>query len=198
MRTRDQLVGRTAERAAIDQVLGLARSGLSGTLLLRGPAGIGKSALLRDAVDRAVDFEVTEIVAAQTELELGFAGLHRLLLPYLDRIDELADDHRRALSATFGPVGGAPPTRFALGLAVLALLAELARERPVLCVVDDAQWLDAETLSTLLLVSRRLDADRVALIGAVRDEHAAPSPAAEPPELLVGGLRPDDALSLVH
>lgn len=198
MVARDQLVGRAAERAAIAGVLDLARSGFSGALLLRGPAGIGKSALLRDAVDRAVDFEVTEIVAAQTEVELGFAGLHRLLLPYLDRIDALPDDHRQALSATLGPVGGTPPTGSVLGLAVLALLAEVAEERPLLCVVDDAQWLDAETMSVLLLVARRLHADRIALIGAVRDEHAAPSPAAEPPELIVGALPPDDALSLVR
>ncbi|MFJ9772606.1 AAA family ATPase [Kitasatospora sp. NPDC101157] len=179
------LHGREHEQAAVDGLLARARDGRSGALLLRGEAGIGKTALLDDAVARAGQgFRVIRVAGVEYEAELPFAGLSLLLASGLDRLDVLPGPQRRALEAAFGlgdgsagtgaePPGG-PADRLLVGLATLGLLAELAAERPLLCVVDDVQWLDKASLDALLLAARRLQAEGVALLLAARTEGGAP------------------------
>ncbi|MFF7990483.1 ATP-binding protein [Kitasatospora xanthocidica] len=174
------LYGREDEQAAVDGLLDAARAGRSGVLLLRGEAGIGKTALLDDAVARAGEtFRVIRAAGVEYEAELPYAGLSLLLAPGLDRLDALPGPQRRALEAAFGladggPAGGEgvsagrPADRLLVGLATLALLAELASEQPLLCVLDDAQWLDRASLDAVLLAARRLQAEGVALLLASR------------------------------
>ncbi|MFB4308565.1 AAA family ATPase [Actinomadura sp. GTD37] len=166
---RTPLLNRHRERAELDALLGDVRSGRGRALVLRGEAGVGKSALLRHTVGRAADMRVVRTVGVESEMELAFAGLHLLLAPLLDRIEKLPGPQRDALAVAFGLRKGDAPDRFMIGLAVLTLLAEAAEERALLCVVDDAQWLDQSSAQVLAFVARRLLAEPVGLIFAARE-----------------------------
>ena len=147
------------------------RDGFSGSLVLIGEPGVGKTRLLQYVADSATGVRILWIVGAQSELRLGFAALHRLLMPYLSRLDRLSGPHRNALEVTFGLTEGPPPNRFLVSLAALALLSDVAAERPVLCLIDDAQWLDQESLAVLGFIARRLYADPIGMVFSAR-EHA--------------------------
>jgi DNA-binding CsgD family transcriptional regulator len=185
------LYGREHEQAAVERLLDGARQGRSGVLVLRGEPGIGKTALLDHAAGAAGDFRVIRAAGVEYEAELPFAGLHLLLGPVLDRLPGLPGPQRRTLQRAFGlsdaAVGPAAEDRLLAGLAVLTLLAELAEEQPLLCVVDDAQWLDRESSAALLLAARRLQAEGVLLLLAARvgeGDWSAPGL----PELRLGAL----------
>ncbi|MFB4313872.1 AAA family ATPase [Actinomadura sp. 21ATH] len=162
------LLDRQRERAELDGLLGDVRSGRGRALVLRGEAGVGKSALLRHTVGQAADMRVVRAVGAEAEMELAYASLHLLVAPLLDRIEKLPGPQRDALAVAFGLQEGPAPDRFMVGLAVLTLLAEAAEERALLCVVDDAQWLDQSSAQVLSFVARRLLAEPVGLIFAAR------------------------------
>lgn len=163
------LLNRQRERAELDGLLGDVRSGRGRALVLRGEAGVGKSALLRHTTGQATDMRVVRAVGAESEMELAFASLHLLVSPLLDRIEKLPDPQRDALAVAFGLRQGTAPDRFLVGLAVLTLLAEAAEERALLCVIDDAQWLDQASAQVLAFVARRLLAEPVGLIFAARE-----------------------------
>lgn len=150
------LLGRTAECATLDHVLASARAGRSQVLVLRGEPGIGKTALLEHVLRSAPDYRVVRAAGIESELELPFAGLHQLCAPLLDRLDHLPGPQRASLVTAFGLGAGEPPDRFLVALAVLSLLAEVAEQTPLVCVVDDAQWLDRVSAQTLAFVARRL------------------------------------------
>ena len=173
MRTRSEpapaLLDRHRERAALDGLLGDLRSGRGRALVVRGEAGVGKSALLEYAVGTAADMRVARAVGTESEMELAFAGLHLLCLPLLDRLEGLPGPQRDALGVALGLREGAAPDRFLVGLAVLTLLSEMAEERPLLCVIDDAQWLDHASAQVLAFAARRLLAEPVGLIFAARE-----------------------------
>src|SRR3954464_6410433 len=137
-----RLYGRQSECGALDELLAAVRSGRSAALVIRGEAGIGKSALLEYVTERASGIRVARAMGVESEMELAFAGLHQLCAPMLDRLERLPDPQREAPSAAFGLSGGAGTDRFLVGLATLTLLAYVAEDQPLLCVVDDAQWLD--------------------------------------------------------
>ena len=162
------LVDRAVEAEAVKRLLAAARDGLSGTLVLRGEPGIGKTALLDYAVENADGMQVAQVTGLESEMDLGFAGLHQLLIPFLGGLEQLPVPQREALGSAFGMTVGSPPDRFLVGLAALTLITDLAAERPVLCVIDDAQWLDRVSIEVLSFVARRLFADRVAMLFAVR------------------------------
>ena len=162
------LMDRVVEIAALERVLAAVRDGLSGVLVLRGEAGIGKTALVDNAVARAGDMQVARVVGVESEIELGFAALHQLLVPFLGGLERLPVPQREALQLAFGLIAGLPPNRFLVGLATLTLITDAAVERPVLCVIDDAQWLDRVSTEVLGFVARRLYADRVGMLFAVR------------------------------
>src|SRR5499425_3329217 len=153
------LVDRQRERQALDGLVQDLRSGRGWALVVRGEAGVGKSALLEYAAGAAADMRVVRAVGVESEMELAFAGLHQLCAPLLDRLERLPAPQRDALGIAFGLREGAAPDRFLVGLAVLTLLSEAAGERPLLCVVDDAQWLDRASAQVLGFVARRLLAD---------------------------------------
>ena len=189
------LLGRGSECAVIDRLLEGVRAGRSGALVLRGEAGVGKTALLEYAVDAASDLRVVRAVGVESEMELAFAALHQLCAPMLDRLDRLPGPQRDALATTFGCSDGPAPNRFLVGLAVLGLLSDVAEERPLLCVVDDAQWLDRASAQALAFVARRLLAESVVMVFAARE------PGDELrvlPELLVEGLPRSDARELLQ
>src|ERR1700735_5671990 len=167
------LLDRRAERAAIDGVLDAVRSGLSGTLVLRGGPGVGKTTLLQYAVASAPDLRVCSVAGVESEISMEFGGLHQLLVPCLPRLDGLPPPQRRALRVAFGQEAGAPPERFLVGLAALTLLSQAAEAQPLLCIVDDAHWLDPESAQVLGFVARRLCADRVGFIVGI-GEPASP------------------------
>ena len=171
-----------------------ARAGRSGVLVVRGAPGIGKTALLEDAIESASGFRVARTAGVESEMELAFAALHQLCAPMLDRVDRLPGPQRDALGVAFGLSAGDVPDRFLVGLAALSLLSEVAAEQPLLCVVDDAHWLDLVSAQVLGFVARRLLADPVALVVAVREPGAEFSGL---PELLVEGLRLGDARELL-
>ncbi|MFC5260791.1 LuxR C-terminal-related transcriptional regulator [Kribbella qitaiheensis] len=160
------------ERAALDQVLANACDGVGGALVLRGEQESGKTSLLAYIVERAAELRVAPSAGVQPELELRFAALHGLLTPFLSHLDRLPGPQRDALGAAFGLVAAPTPERFLVGLAVLTLLTEAAEDRPVLVVVDDAQWLDEATADVLAFVARRLITTPVAFIIAVREPTA--------------------------
>jgi DNA-binding NarL/FixJ family response regulator len=193
-------LGRRAEREAVEKLVSRARAGRSGVLVVRGEAGIGKTALLeygRDAAD-ASGFRVESSIGVAAEAQFAFAGLHQLCAPLLDRADALPDPQRSALGVAFGRQGGAAPDRFLVGLATLNLLAEVAEEAPLLCLVDDAQWLDEASAQVLAFVARRLAAERIALVLAARDQPEGESLAfAGFPELRLRGLGESDARTLL-
>jgi tetratricopeptide (TPR) repeat protein len=189
---------RYAEKQALHQVLDSVRAGMSGALVLRGEPGVGKSALLDYAVERAAGLQIVRTVAVESEMALGFAAVHQLLVPFLDSVDRVPGPQRRALGVAFGLVGDPPADLFMVGLAVLMLLSDTARDRPVLCVIDDAQWLDDESADVLGFVARRLLADRVGMLFAIR-ETAEPHPRLQGlPGLRLAGLPRQDAYDLLE
>ena len=150
-------------------VLDAARAGRAGALVLRGEAGIGKTALLDDAVATASDLTVIRVVGVESEMGMAFAALHRLLVSFLPAVDQLPEPQREALESAFGLRSDGGGDVFLVGLAALTLLGDAARERPLLCIVDDAQWLDRESINVLAFVARRVYADQIALLFAVRE-----------------------------
>lgn len=152
----------------LDRLIAGARSGESQALVLHGEPGVGKSALLDYLADRAVGCRVVRGSGVESELELPFAGLHQLCVPLLDRIDELPSSHSGALRTALGLDRGAAPDRFRVGLAVLGLLSHAAEDRPLICVIDDHQWLDSASAQALAFVARRLGTESVGLVIASR------------------------------
>jgi DNA-binding CsgD family transcriptional regulator len=191
------LAGRSAETAALDRLLEAAREGRSGVLVIRGEAGIGKSALLEHAVAQADGMTVLRGVGIESESELAFAALHQLLRPVLDRIDRLPDPQAAALRAAFALSAETVSDRFRVSLGVLGLLSEVAEERPLLCVLDDAQWLDQASADALVFAARRLDAEPLAVLFAARDDPERPFAAPGLPELRPGPLDAADARAVV-
>ena len=188
------LLGRRSESEALDRLLAAVRAGESRALVVRGEPGSGKTALLEYLVEQASGCRVARAAGVQSEMELAFAGVQQLLAPMLDRLERLPGPQRVALATAFGLSPGSAPDRFLVGLAVLSLLAEVAEERPLVCVVDDEQWLDRASAQVLAFVARRLVAESVALVFAARvpsDEVAGL------PELLVEGLGEGDARALL-
>jgi DNA-binding CsgD family transcriptional regulator len=189
-----RLYGRDAELAALSDLLERARTGTSGTLVLRGDPGIGKTALVSHVTARADGFRVIRGAGIQEESELPFAGLHLLLRPALDRIDALPGVQADALRGALGMDKAGAPDRFLVGLAVLSLLAELAAGQPLLCAVDDAQWLDRASADALLFAARRLDSESIVLLLCAR---TGAFPAAGLPELTLRGLSAQAATELL-
>src|SRR6516162_1850132 len=136
------LLDRLTERAALGQLLEAARGGRSAVLVVRGEAGVGKTALVDDALAAAAGMRIARVAGVESEMELAYAALQQLCAPMLDGLDRLPDPQRDALGVVFGLRAGEAPDRFLVGLAALGLLAEAAQKQPLLCVIDDAQWLD--------------------------------------------------------
>ena len=189
-----RLTDRLAERGVLDQLIDAVRAGGSGVLVVRGEPGVGKSVLLDYLAGRASGCRVVRAAGVESEMELAFAGLHQLLAPVLDRVGRLPGPQREALRTAFGVSAGPVPDRFLVGLAVLGLVSEVAAERPLVCVVDDVQWLDRASVQALGFVSRRLAADPVGLVFAAR---VAGAELAGLPELVVEGLAEGDARALL-
>src|SRR4051794_6933964 len=163
------LRGRRTESAALAELILAVRQGESRTLVVRGDAGVGKTALLDHALGTATDLRMLRASGIESEMELPFAALHQLCGPVLDALPRLPGPQRVALSIVFGRTAGPRPDPFMVGLAVLSLMSEIAAERPLLCVVDDSQWLDTATARTLALVARRLRAEAVGLVFGARE-----------------------------
>jgi DNA-binding CsgD family transcriptional regulator len=190
------LLGRHSEGETLDRLVDAVRSGESRSLVVRGEAGVGKSALLDHVARRASGCRVARAVGVRSERRFPFAALHQLCAPMFDRLDRIPGPQRDALRTTFGQQAGSPPDPFLVALATLSLLADVADERPLLCLVDDAQWLDRQSIETLAFVARRATADSVGLVFSLRE------PSDEPwlsglPELRVDGLRHSDARALL-
>src|SRR5215471_10986733 len=188
------LLDRLTERAALGQLLEAARGGRGAVLVVRGEAGVGKTALLEDAVAAATGMRIARVAGVESEMELAYAALQQLCAPMLESLERLPDPQRDALAVVFGLRAGEGPDRFLVGLAALSLLAEAAQKQPLLCVIDDAQWLDRASAQALGVVARRLLAEPVALVVAARE------PGEEfrgLPELAVGGLNETDARDLL-
>ena len=191
-----EMLDRRSEREELGRLLRDARAGQSQVLVLRGEAGFGKTALLEYLSERAAGCRLARAAGVESEMELAFAGLQQLCAPMLDRLEQLPGPQRDALGTAFGLRTGEPPDRFLVGLAVLSLLAEVAEEQPLVCLVDDAQWLDRVSAQTLAFVARRLLAERVGLVFAVR-EPSDEQELAGLPEQVVGGLSDGDARALL-
>jgi DNA-binding CsgD family transcriptional regulator len=162
-------LGRTIERERLDGMLARARDGRSAVLVIRGEPGIGKTALLRYAARQASGLRITQVEGAQAEMELPFAGIHRLCAPMFDEVEVLAEPQQNALRVALGISSGDAPDKFLVAVAVLNLLCATAEERPLLCLVDDAQWLDAASVQALGFVARRLLAEPVAMMFSLRE-----------------------------
>src|SRR5256714_1181343 len=188
------LTGRRSECDVLDRLIDAVGAGESKALVLRGEPGVGKTALLEYAVKQASEFRVVRAAGVQSEMELAFAGLHQLLASMLDRLDGLPAPQSEALRTAFGLASGRPPDRFFVGLAVLGLLSAVAEEQPLLCVVDDQQWLDRGSADVLAFVARRLGAESVGLIFGAR---AISDDLAGLPELVVRELSEVDAGALL-
>jgi DNA-binding CsgD family transcriptional regulator len=192
------LIDRDDEQRVLREVLANARAGMGGALVLRGDTGAGKSTLLEQAVGSAPDLHVLRVVADESEMTLGFAAVHQLVRPLLPALDRLPEPQRWALSICFGLVSGPPADPFLVGLSVLTLLADAAATRPVLCVIDDGQWLDKESAELLGFVARRLRDDRVAMLVAVGEAVDGDPSMIGLPELTVGGLTEVEADRLLQ
>ena len=191
-----RLHGRRTECTALDTCVAVARAGDSQTMVLRGEAGIGKTALLDHVAGGSTDCWVLRAVGIESEMELPFAAVHQLVQPLLEGLERLPPPQRGALETAFGLTSGEPPDRFFVGLALLSLLSAQAEGRPVVCLVDDAQWLDRSSAQVLAFVARRLHAESVAIVVAERDGDA-PSEFEGLPELRLRGLSEEDAAALV-
>ena len=195
-----RLFGRTGELEILGRLIAKVRSGRSAVLVVRGEPGIGKTELLRHLIAEASGFAVARVIGVQSEMELPFAGLHQLCAPMLGRLGSLAEPQCRGLSVAFGLAPGDSPDRFLVALAVLSLMAEASQEQLMLCVVDDAQWLDQASAQVLGFVGRRLLAEPVGLVFAVRTPAAggsSPDHLAGLPELRLGGLDEQSARALL-
>jgi AAA ATPase domain len=191
-----RLRGRAGECETLRGLISTARSGASQVLVLRGEAGVGKTALLEYTSALATGFHCVQVAGVQSDMELAFAGLQQLCAPLLNYLDELPEPQREALNVAFGRGVGAAPDRFLVGLAVLSLMAAAANDQPLLCVIDDAQWLDQASVQTLAFVARRLLAEPVAMVFAARD--AGAEALAGLPELVIRGLSDADARELLE
>jgi DNA-binding CsgD family transcriptional regulator len=178
----------------LDRLLGAIQAGESRALVVIGEPGVGKTALLDYLAGQASGCRVARAVGVQSEMELAFAGLQQLCAPMLDRVDRLPVPQRDALQTAFGLSAGPAPDRFLVGLAVLSLLSEVAGERPLICLVDDQQWLDRASAQVLGFVARRLEAESVGLVFTAREPT---DDTAELPELVVEGLREGEARALL-
>ena len=188
--------GRSGECARLDRALADAREGQSAVLVIRGEAGVGKTALLRHAAERAAGFRVAQVGGVESELEWAYAGLHQLCTPMLDQLEALPEPQQVALRVALGLASGHTPDRFLVALATLGLLSAVAEERPLFCTVDDFHWLDDASAPVLEFVARRLLAEPVALVFAVREpsrEHLVGLP-----ELTLRGLDDADARALLE
>jgi DNA-binding CsgD family transcriptional regulator len=191
-----RLLGRRRECATLDRLVESLRAGLSRALVLRGDAGVGKSALLDYLAQQSSGCGIARAAGVESEMELAYAGLQQLCAPFLDRIERLPDPQRDALGTAFGVRDGDAPDRFRVGLAVLSLLSDVAEDRPLVCIVDDAQWLDAASTQALAFVARRLGAESVGLVFAVR-EMSGERQFERLPELAVRGLGSQEAHELL-
>jgi DNA-binding CsgD family transcriptional regulator len=189
-------LGRISEREVIDRLLANVRGGQSAVLVIRGEAGIGKTALLQYAARQASDFRVEHVTGVEAEIELPYAGIHQLSAPMLPRLDALPQPQQDGLRVALGLASGQVPERFLVGLAMLGLLSAVAEQRPLLCLVDDAQWLDAASGLILGFVARRLLAESVAIVVAVREPNARHDFDGLP-NLLLRGLTNEDARTLL-
>ena len=190
-----ELTGRRAECAALDRLAAAVRSGASQALVIHGDAGVGKSALLEYLAGQVRDLQVVRAAGVQSEMELAFAAVHQLCAPMLGHLERLPGPQRDALRTVFGMSAGPAPDRFLVGLAVLSLLSDAADKQPVICLVDDQQWLDQTSAQVLTFVARRLGAESVGLVFATRVPGGA---LAGLPELVVEGLREADARALLE
>jgi DNA-binding CsgD family transcriptional regulator len=190
----DDLIGRHAETRALAEFIEDVRSGRSRVLVVRGECGMGKTALLEWVVEQASDCQVLRAAGVQAEMELAFAGLHQLLAPTLPRLQNLPPPQRDALQMAFGMEAGTAPDRFFTALAALSLLADTAKQRPLICLIDDEQWLDRASAQALAFVARRLGEESVGLIFAAR---AAAEELSGLPELHLDGLDCTDAYALL-
>jgi DNA-binding CsgD family transcriptional regulator len=189
-----KLTDRDGERGRLDRLLGAVRAGQSRVLVLHGDPGVGKTVLLDYLAGQAHGCRVVRAAGVQSEMELAFAGLHQLCAPMLDYLDQIPVPQRDALRTAFGLAAGPAPDRFLVGLAVLSLLAEVSGDQPLICLIDDVQWLDRASEQTLGFVARRLGADPVALVFSTRDPGAE---LASQPVLVIEGLRADHARALL-
>jgi DNA-binding CsgD family transcriptional regulator len=193
--TGHRLLGRIDECALLDGLIADVRRGRSRSLVLWGEGGIGKTALLKYLVESASDLTVARAVGVESEMELAFSSLHQLCGPMRDRLPRLPAPQRQALEVVFGRSSGAGPDRFLAGLGILSLMSEVGDERPLLCVVDDAQWLDQASALTLAFVARRLQAEPVGIVFAAREPGQELRGVSE---LEVHGLRDGDARKLLR
>src|SRR5450631_459229 len=193
----DVLVGRSGDCGALDELVEAIRHGLSRSLVILGDPGIGKTRLLDYAAQAAGDVRTVRIAGLESELRLGFAALHRMLVPFLDRVGLLPARQREALESAFGLTAGPPADRFLVSMSVLTLLAEIAAEQPLIWLVDDAHWLDRESVEVLGFVGRRLHADKTGLLFCARE--ASPGLAALDglPTRHLSGLEPAAARALL-
>jgi AAA ATPase domain len=186
---------RVAERDALDGLVLAVRAGESRSLVVRGDPGVGKTVLLDYLAGQAHGCRIARMTGVQSEMELAFAGLHQLCAPMLADLGRIPAPQQAALQTAFGVAAGPPPDRFLVGLAVLSLLSAGARESPLVCLIDDTQWIDQASVQALGFVGRRLVADQVAMVFATRDPGADLAGLAV---LAVGGLRGDDARALLE
>src|SRR6266536_3535781 len=191
------LYGRDPERSIIGGLLEGARESRSGVLVIRGEAGVGKSALLEDARERGADMRVLACAGVEAESALPFAGLHQLLRPVLRHLEKVPEPQADALRGALGLAAGRGDDRFLVSLAVLSVLAEAAEQRPLLCLVDDAHWLDDASADALVFVARRLEAEGIVLLFSAREGEAREFDAPELAELRLAGLDADAAAALL-
>ncbi|MDF1899233.1 AAA family ATPase [Mycolicibacterium smegmatis] len=189
-----ELIDRRTESRVLDDVLRSARAGSGSALVVCGDPGVGKSALIEYVAGRAEGYRLIRPAGIESEMELAYAGLQQLCMPMLDRLDHLPDPQREALGSAFGLNAGTAPDRLLIGLAALSLLSHVAEEQPLVCLIDDVQWLDSASVRVLSFVARRLGADPIALIMATR----TPDPEiAKLPTLELAGLPHADAAALM-
>jgi DNA-binding CsgD family transcriptional regulator len=192
-----RLFGRAGELEVLRRLLADVRGGKSAVLVVRGEPGIGKTALLGRAAAEASGFQVVRGVGVESEMELPYAGLHQLCAPMLGQLDRVPEPQRDALRTAFGISTGPPPNRFLVALAALNLMAAVSEQQPLLCVVDDQQWLDQASAQVLGFVGRRLLAESIGLVFATRASAPEPDSLASLPELRLGGLDHESARALL-
>src|ERR1700733_725642 len=190
-----QLLGRAREREALDRLLEAAMSGHGGVVVVRGEPGVGKTALLEYAIAAGGGFRFGRTFGVEGEMELPYASVQQLCFPILELMEHLPEPQREALGVAFGLRSGSSPNPFLVGLAILGLLADAAEELPLLCCVDDAQWLDHASAQVLAFVARRLLAEKIALVFATREPRET---LAGLPELQVEPLGHRDARALLE